>query len=55
MHLFNKENFGKFSLGMLDHFFKTENYFDKHVLICNHGYGVKTKKEHSPSIFWAIY
>jgi hypothetical protein len=34
-------------------FFKKENYFDKHILICNHGYGMekKKKKKHSPSIF----
>jgi len=25
-------------------FFQKENYFDKHMLICNHGYAMKTKK-----------
>lgn len=25
-------------------FFQKENYFDKHMLIRNHGYGMKTKK-----------
>jgi hypothetical protein len=26
-------------------FFQKENYFDKHMLICNHGYGMKKKKK----------